>query len=75
MANGMSVNERVNFLVNGSVEDLQSALSHYKAENAENVEVIRRGFKKCAKRGEKTKAALLQRKLKKMMEAENGRQI
>lgn len=64
--------DRVNFLINTSVEDMQSSLYNYKADEPEDVEIIRAGLKKCVKRGEKTKAKILQRKLKKM-EAENGK--
>lgn len=68
--NGMTTSERALFLVNSSVEDLVSAMPHYTATNAEDIEVIRKGLTICEQRGEKTKAGHLRRKLAKM-EKEN----
>lgn len=68
--NGMTTSERALFLVNSSVGDLISAMPHYNVSNAEDVEVIREGLRICERRGEKTKAGHLRRKLAKM-EKEN----
>lgn len=69
--NGKSVFERAQDLVSTSVEDLQSSLPHYSSEFQADIEVVRYGLQLCERRGERTKAAILKRKLKKM-EAENG---
>ncbi|RJP53602.1 MAG: hypothetical protein C4583_04250 [Anaerolineaceae bacterium] len=64
--------KRAEFLVNTSVDDLQSSLEHYEA-NEDDIAVIRLGLKWCERRGEKTKALLLRRKLKKLeKEAKDG---
>lgn len=69
---GQVIFKRAEFLVNTSVDDLQSSLPHYEA-NDEDIAVIRLGLKWCERRGEKTKVTLLKRKLKKMeKEAENA---
>lgn len=64
--NAKEMRERVSWLVNTSVEDLRSSLNF-----EEDQAVIRKALKVCKDRGEKTKATMLERKLKKM-EKERG---
>ena len=64
--NGKSAYERGSTLVSTSVEDLQSSLPHYTSENQEDIEAVRWGLRICERREEKTKIAILTRKLKKM---------
>lgn len=66
MAHPKPVNERVKDLINTSVDDMRSSLGFYKGDDPEDVEVVRLGLKRCVERREKTKAAMLNRWLKKM---------
>lgn len=56
----------VSMLVNTSVDDMRSSLNF-----EDDIEVIRKALRVVERRGEKTKATMLLRKLKKM-EAENA---
>lgn len=58
--------ERANNLISTSVHDLESSLPYYEAARPSDVQVIRIALLKCQKRGEKTKATILHRKLRKM---------
>lgn len=64
--NGKSAYVRAQDLVSTSVQDLQSSLPHYSRERQSDVEVICYAVRLCERRGEKTKATLLRRKLKVM---------
>ena len=55
-------------LVSTSVDDLRSSLYFYQWSIKSDVETIRLGLLICEQRGEKTKAVMLRRKLKKMEE-------
>jgi len=61
-----SVAERAQGLVSTSVDDLHSSLPYYQGIDPFDVETIKHGLKICQRRGEKTKATMLRRKLKKM---------
>lgn len=80
MATEKTIRERAHYLVNTSVNNLQSSLYFYKWDVKRDVETIRYGLGICLRRGEKTKANLLRRKLSQMekniktlMEAENAK--
>ncbi len=62
---------RARNLVSTSVDDLRSSLYFYQWNIKSDVETIRLGLLICEKRGEKTKAVMLRRKLKKMEETLN----
>jgi 5-bromo-4-chloroindolyl phosphate hydrolysis protein len=64
-----SINQRAMDLVSTSVEDLRSSLNFYEAEKAEDVRIVEIGMQICDRRGEKTKAGLLKRKLNIMRKA------
>lgn len=66
MTRSDSIQDRANFLVNTSVEDMQSSLYSYTYLNISDVQTIRLGLAMCKRRGEKTKVKLLERKLKRM---------
>lgn len=51
-----------------SVDDLRSSLYFYQWNIKSDVETIRLGLLICEQRGEKTKAVMLRRKLKKMQD-------
>ena len=55
-------------LVSTSVDDLRSSLYFYQWNIKSDVETIRLGLLICEQRGEKTKAVMLRRKLKKMQD-------
>lgn len=55
-------------LVSTSVDDLRCSLYFYEWNVKVDVETIRLGLLICEQRGEKTKAVMLRRKLKKMEE-------
>jgi hypothetical protein len=57
---------RAQSLVGTSVDDLHSSLNFYDRNIQSDIETIRYGLKICERRGEKTKATMLRRKLKKM---------
>lgn len=61
-----TINDRARDLVNTSVQDMTSSLSHYEGTDPADVELILRALKFCLRRAEKTKATILLRKLKKM---------
>jgi len=61
-----TTSERARDLVSTSVQDLQSSLGHYTYLDIKDIETVRAGFAICKRRGEKTKATILRRKLKKM---------
>lgn len=66
MTRGDSPFLRAGDLVSTSVEDLQSSLYFYDAKIQSDIETIRYGLRICERRGEKTKATMLRRKLKRM---------
>ena len=61
-----TVQDRARSLVSTSVDNLHSSLWFYDAHDEFDVATIREGLKICERRGEKTKATMLRRKLKKM---------
>ena len=60
--------ERARKLVSTSVDDLRSSLYFYEWNVKVDVKTIRLALQMCVRRREKTKASMLQRKLKKMEE-------
>lgn len=66
------VSEEAQSLVNTSVDDMKSGLYFYQSSNPIHVAIIERGLKICKRRGEKTKAKLLESKLKNMKKAPIG---
>ena len=63
-----SPRERAVSLISTSVDDLRSSLYFYKWDIKVDVETIRLALNMCVERRWKTKAAMLQRKLKQMEE-------
>ena len=58
-----SLEESVNWLISTSVQDMQSGLYNY---GVDDLEILRAGHKRVVARGEKTKAKILARKIKKL---------
>ena len=58
-----SLQERIDSLINTSVEDMQSGLYNY---GVDDLEILRAGHKRVVGRGEKTKAKILARKIKQL---------
>jgi len=61
-----TLNERVSWLVNTSVQDLHSSLHFYNSKSADDMEILKSALATCKRRGEKTKAKLLDSKMRKM---------
>lgn len=66
MTRSDSIRDRAYFLVNTSVEDMQSSLPLYTYLCITDVQTVRLGLAICKKWGEKTKVKILERKLKRM---------
>jgi len=58
-----TLRERIDWLINTSVDDLQSGLWNY---GVEDLDLLRGAFKRVTKRGEKTKARILRSKIRKL---------
>ena len=61
-----NIKERARDLVSTSVDDLQSSLYFYNGDNPVHAQIIEHAFQICNCRGEKTKAKLLNSKLRKL---------
>lgn len=62
MRNG-SLQEQVDWLINTSVDDLQSSLYAY---SVQDLNVLRKAYARVKRRGEKTKAKVLASKIRKL---------
>ena len=61
----------VSWLTNTSVQDLQSSLSCAEANYELNIDVLREAYRLVTRRGESTKAKLLDRYIRKIIKSTN----
>jgi len=61
----------VSWLTNTSVQDLQSSLSCAEANDELNIDVLREAYRLVTRRGESTKAKLLDRYIRKIIKSTN----
>jgi hypothetical protein len=63
-------------LVSTSVDDMQSSLPYFESKSQKSIQILEFALAICQRRGEKTKATLLARKLRKMKkEVETQRKL